>query len=920
MDSVLVQYLNSGAAWLLVGSGPSIEMGYPTWAELATSAAGWVAVEKSQSASEPLLQSIAVADFPAVFEAAADALGMDRLLELLRAQMRPRKETGEIYRHIAKWPVAAYLTTNFDNELQHHLSKLGQSYETYSNSPHHLSLLVSDTSGVVVRLHGDLTGPDGLVLTKSQYRGLAEGAEFEYWRTRMTSLMQLQRVIVIGHSLTDPHVRMVLEAAKRGSAATREVCWIAPDVAPSVASEYLTRYRIRVVSYPSSSDHRGLLNLVRTVSQFVIPREGVRIRQSVAEVVQTGRRGNPAATAVYVFNRIAPHVDLSDIQAEVALAAVESVLPELRARPTFTIGDAFDAVGWPAEARTDALLNQAERALVKKGLVARSPIGLTINSHSATADQHRQAFNHLRSRFLRATEIRIKRDCAGIDDQAVQRIASDIDASLIGFFKQGGLTLATVLFASGRTRRPTIPSSVIEFIAEASAQYDDLASRQAFWIGSVGAFVDAGQPEREYLGRIAQGFFAFHAAGVFGHVAVERARNAKKTVWLIDSNLQIPALAIGSPSSSVYVDAFRRLATHGVRVFTTAKLFNETCTHLGFAQGVVRRHGADSSEALAAAIGDVPYRKQNLFLQGYFGWQQSGNPGGWDSYLHAAIGSRDPDATSVEAALRTLGIEVVEFQDWPGFTNTDFVASDACAEKLKAIMRRSRFVSEADDLSFEQWLSEKIPPEAEAAMIVLRERSGSYQILGTEPSPSWFISATSIVNALRESTQVTWQPEAFLAFVGTLVGDGSTTSYDHAFELVVWGIGRSGFNPVPESTIEAVFGTVTDQAIIEVSDQQEAMTAILGEKYSEKPEDVIRRLPPSRRMIAAIQMSNELVQRQQESLQLATAYGETEAKKARHAQTELDGLSKFRRRYRDRQALAAKRRRSSQTKGKPKKP
>src|SRR5450759_3248442 len=102
MDSVLVQYLNSGAAWLLVGSGPSIEMGYPTWGELAASAARWVAVEKNQSAAEPFQQLISAADYPGVFEAAANALGTDRLLEMLRAEVKPRKDTGEIYGHITR--------------------------------------------------------------------------------------------------------------------------------------------------------------------------------------------------------------------------------------------------------------------------------------------------------------------------------------------------------------------------------------------------------------------------------------------------------------------------------------------------------------------------------------------------------------------------------------------------------------------------------------------------------------------------------------------------------------------------------------------------------------------------------------------------------------------------------------------------
>jgi len=39
MDPYLVDYVKSGKAWLLIGAGPSIQRGYPTWQILAQSAA-----------------------------------------------------------------------------------------------------------------------------------------------------------------------------------------------------------------------------------------------------------------------------------------------------------------------------------------------------------------------------------------------------------------------------------------------------------------------------------------------------------------------------------------------------------------------------------------------------------------------------------------------------------------------------------------------------------------------------------------------------------------------------------------------------------------------------------------------------------------------------------------------------------------
>ncbi len=36
MDGYLIDYLSSGKAWVLIGSGPSNAMGYPTWEQLSS--------------------------------------------------------------------------------------------------------------------------------------------------------------------------------------------------------------------------------------------------------------------------------------------------------------------------------------------------------------------------------------------------------------------------------------------------------------------------------------------------------------------------------------------------------------------------------------------------------------------------------------------------------------------------------------------------------------------------------------------------------------------------------------------------------------------------------------------------------------------------------------------------------------------
>jgi len=123
MDSFLVDYLNLGKAWLLVGSGPSIEMGYPSWEKLASLFGELAEIEGSGKNMKLLNSAIVCRDFPKVFEETKNILGAPRLLQFLLDKLKPSRP-GNIYEHIARWPVPVYLTTNYDDEIHAHLVKV----------------------------------------------------------------------------------------------------------------------------------------------------------------------------------------------------------------------------------------------------------------------------------------------------------------------------------------------------------------------------------------------------------------------------------------------------------------------------------------------------------------------------------------------------------------------------------------------------------------------------------------------------------------------------------------------------------------------------------------------------------------------------------------------------------------------------
>ncbi|MDR3741962.1 MAG: SIR2 family protein [Terracidiphilus sp.] len=849
---------------------------------------------------------------------------MHRLLQHLHAILpsRPGRGSGEsIYSHIARWPVPVYLTTNYDHELSRHLAAAGETtYIDYSNSPAHMSRLLPDMSGCIVHLHGDLRSEQGLVLTSLQYESILKGANWNYWRSKMSAVFQMNRVIVVGHSLTDPHIQHVLEAAKQGAGVVRPVCWIAPDVPPETVREYLEKYRIRVISYDNrDGTHRNLTRLVEAISDFIPPRLTVHLRADIKTTMSSPLGSNAAATGFYVFNKLSAQGDFEAKRASVLLSALCAAIPTLAGEPGFSIQHALELSGWPSAIPVGEEL-QAEIGTrgVSEGLLIPDGESFRI-SHEADEklEQRRNEFQHLRDRFQMALRTRLDRNFPTLTTAQSTEIATDIDAALAGFFREGGLTLASTLFAkSGSSAESRIPTSVAGFINQAAAKYDDSLRRQAFASAALECFTHPDSPEREYLGRVSQGFFGFHALGVFGDAASERIKHAKDTVWIIDSSALIPAIAVGCTSHQAFRGTFERLNSVGLRLFTTEGLFDEAREHLWFAEKVIREFGPMAPEIVSAARGSSPYRKANLFLEGFINWQAAGNPGDWDAYLNVVRSGGSAGKNGVKVALEKAQVLTIGFPDWPGFEMQDFAEAEESRNKIVDLVPGSSAMSSERIAE----LMLKAKPEAEVHVIISHERDGKYHLLSEagEPSPGWFISSTSILNRVQPDLKVTWPPESFLRFASTVLPATDQESAEVAFETLLWTIAQSGLTVLDDRIAAQVFGGVIDQSTLLVTDQHAAYDRALSEKYGTSVESVLGQVPPLYKPLAALQLANEKAQKEAKDREAAIGLVAAEKARASKAEAELAELRQFRSKLQKKQKQAESRRRKNRSKRKKK--
>lgn len=896
MDDTLINTLRSGKAWVLIGSGPSIQMGYPSWSQLAEKAAETIRIEALGANLQHVEDALKAKDFPQVFEEFRNLLGGPRLRHCLQDRLRPTDSFGKIYEFIARWPVPVYLTTNYDDEIQKHLVSLQESYREYSNSEDHFHYMTSDLEGAVFKLHGDLRSDNGLVLSSSQYKEIYSGVNWEYWRTKLTSVFQMQPIVVIGHSLSDPHIRHVLQAATKGAGILNPICWIAPDISYEEGRKYLENYKIRVIPYDNQDgEHRNLFRLIESINNFIPPRVAVRMEQQIARISQSPLGSNAGAPGFFVFNKLSAQGDFEEKRVDVVVAAIEAVIPKLKSLVSFDLPTALSMAGWPNSDPLD--LGFTKRILEKtigQGILEHSGTKLKVSdSGEKHYSENQKRFEHMRERFRESLRLRIRRDYPSLTDSDASAISIEIESSLTGYFRECGLTLATMLFSdSKQSRQSVVPDSILKFINEASARYDNLLKRQAFSSVSIDAFVHGESAEREYLGRISQGFFAFHALGIFGEAAIKRLNASRETVWLIDSNAQIPALALAAPAYSVFSDTFLRLKAMKIRFFTTEKLFQETCDHLKFASKIVKEQGADSTLVMAAAMGNAPFRKSNQFLEGFILWQSMGNPCDWLRYMYQIFETHSPKEEDARKALAKIGIEVISFSNWPGFSQNDFADQLENAKKIKEATLRG-----IQNLSYERSidLDKKIDPEAEASIIVKKERDGQYHIL-SEPgqkSSSWFVSDTSVLNLFEN--KITWPSDAFMKYASTLAPAVDAKSANQAFETLLWELAQSGVTMLDEKIVAAVFGGIIDQAKLSIIEQLHTHEDVLADKYGESEESILRRISLINLPVVAIQMATEAADAQAKRAKSAEIASKAAQQSKMAAEKELGKVQRFKR-------------------------
>lgn len=217
---------------LWAGAGLSMELGYPSGAELSKILYNDLTTEERAGISEDLL-------LPEMAEKYIQkCLGKrNRLNQLLiKTYIEKKHKSFQVYDLIAKIPhLHSIITTNYDKLFERAYKHNKIEYNTVTSVPK-LSY-INDKLPTIYRIHGDLEESlDDIIISSSDYNKYT--LENSLYKNVIASLFATKNILFIGYNLSDPNVNAIFDRVINDLGPhAKEVFLVAPRLKPERKKE-----------------------------------------------------------------------------------------------------------------------------------------------------------------------------------------------------------------------------------------------------------------------------------------------------------------------------------------------------------------------------------------------------------------------------------------------------------------------------------------------------------------------------------------------------------------------------------------------------------------------------------------------------------------------------------------------------------
>lgn len=890
-DKRLIRTINNGRCFILVGSGPSCEVGYPSWLRLAQLTYEELKKKGIVSDSKSYEKFLAHKQYPELFRLAERDLGdRNALVKLIKHLLIPTaRHQGVLYELISKWPFACYLTTNYDDEIASYLTNSGEYFTTIRNRQEDFSSFRDGVSHLIQKLHSDLNHPDEVILTSTDYSHFYVEDSSQYFRDKLRQVFEMFDVFIIGHSLSDPDINHVLQLAKKTASLQHPIYMVAADFTKADEQEFLEKYNIILVQYSNhDGKHSELRRMLKTADRFIVPRHRIKERTIISDIPDEEIE---SAIALFLYRRL-QGVQATDYLSPLILAGLYSAyenglqIENITSLPTLT--NFTKNVTKAEEAISDAIVN-----LINQGLVSKSVENLTITKSGRAKVEEYQSIRkteknqsygqfglNLRSTYERLTELQLA-DC--------QNLAEEV---MVTSFSNRGLIIANQVF-SGQSASPGELSDVFGYVSDKAVEINEMELRAAFVDAMHQFLVEPNLPQRNYLASVSQGYFLYHILGLDPICCKVRQDIFQRTIWLFDSSIILPLIAAGCHNHEYAVELFHMLDVSKAKLCTTPKLLQEAWEHFYWALSFMKTTGTESPEFLRAALVKGSY-KQNLFLDGYIRLSADGQIGTFQDYLDLIFPHGTINQSSFENSILRDGICVINISELKGFIQDDW--GDIEEEKANIQNERERRGIYRSSLQVES--------ESEVWNIIKNLRSGKYSIEGLESVERvYFVSQSHIIDqAFQPETITTWTPEALYKYLSSL--PGWQTNPDLLQQCMLHEYYYAGISFIDKDRYKRFFGPSIDAAKISYENEKNSYVRAVEETSTRELDYAFNKTPDLEKPFFVSQMGWRFAEASQRKEELARRRALEAEAKVKQLESEKDKSWKIREKRRQKQEAA----------------
>ncbi len=629
----LINYINRGSCFVLIGAGASCEVGLPSWTQLANQIKNDLQKENLEITGF-MNEHFAKSDFPKFFNEIWHEHGEKWLSDHIKKLLIDKNLNGKVYTFLSNSPFRSYFTTNYDDVLSRHLKIANKQHLVLSNSKEDLERFDPDTLTYIIKMHGDLDNTNSLILTEDQYFEFQHKGERQYYLNFLRSYFLTSKFFIIGYSINDPYIVDILKGITANFRRQVPIYAILSDVSHAQIKEYDNRCNIKVFSYNNKSGtHKELINILEALSKF--------IRTDQEDIVTRDEMDLKKAQSLYMWHRFQINSgdekhDINSLKSVLLSIINDSFLKKDFSREEI-LKSLKDFLGVTTEPFNKILGNVLEELKQMGFLVTKESKNFR---GTEKLYQYVKRYNHQYDDLLESYSQEViaafKKNIDGIETEHLEQSKKAAVDVIIDLFSERAIEIMKMIFE----KKPIIIHQASNLYKLINIRAKDITSSQVrfYFIRYISDMLtNPSRIQENILEYFSKAYFSIEALQIDPIGEQFRKTFLDNRSIMVDSTVLIPMLATSCLDYEFFNSIIIACSENKINLVTTSGITDEVFYHADWAKKLILENGEQSIPVLSAAIGNYPY-KRNAFLDGFIRYCSSVEHITFDDYLKIIFG------------------------------------------------------------------------------------------------------------------------------------------------------------------------------------------------------------------------------------------------------------------------------------------